>query len=197
MTVEPIRPDLTAEQARSLTDKIRTTVTVAHDLIAAAYQGRAWVALGYADWDTYCSAEFEQARMVRLGREERREIVSDLREQGMSTRAIAGGLGVDHATVARDIRTGDAHASPVADATPALVVGIDGKKYTAKPKSNRRALPDAVKSAVFDLTKAVEKVERLLDDDRLPTNKEQIAARNRGDLLRAAETLARALDRLN
>ncbi len=38
--------------------------------------------------------------------------------------------------------------------------------------------------------------ERLVSDDRYPTNAEQVATKNRGDLLRAAEALARVLSRL-
>lgn len=70
--------------------------------------------------------------------EQRREVVAALREQGHSLRAIAGAVGVDPATIHRDL-------SGVADATaPDRIVGKDGKRYRAKrtvvaAKSTREA----------------------------------------------------------
>lgn len=141
MTVEPLVDVVTGEvidvaltpaQARELTDRIRQTLHVGHDLIVEAFRGSAWSVLGYSSWDAYCAGEFAGARMVRLDREQRREIVAEMRQAGMSSRAIASGIGVDHATVARDV-----HSAPVADATPAApVIGLDGKTYqppAAKP----------------------------------------------------------------
>ena len=107
MTVEMITGEVYAEgltpfEARELTDEIRQTLTLGHDLLIRAFTGRAWTALGYATWDAYCAGEFSEARMVRLDREQRREIVAEMREAGMSNRAIASGLGVDERTVRRD-----------------------------------------------------------------------------------------------
>ena len=66
----------------------------------------------------------------------------------------------------------------------------------AAPQSKRRPLADAIDDAAHDVTKAVERLARLLEDDRFPQNAEKVATRNRGDLLRAAEALAGVLDRL-
>jgi len=60
----------------------------------------------------------------------------------------------------------------------------------------RRALADAFTDTTHELSKATERLERLVSDDRYPTNAEQVATKNRGDLLRAAEALARVLSRL-
>jgi ParB-like chromosome segregation protein Spo0J len=60
----------------------------------------------------------------------------------------------------------------------------------------RRALPQAFWEATHDLTKQVEKVVRLTDDDRFPQNAEQVAATHRGDLLRAIDALQSVLNRL-
>lgn len=54
--------------------------------------------------------------LMRLSRDERRVIVADLAEQGMSTRAIAPVVGVHHDTVASDVRS-----APVGNPTPAPV----------------------------------------------------------------------------
>ena len=53
----------TEQQARALTDRIRIAVEGTWLLIQEAYTSRAWAALGYETWDTYCAAEFGTARL--------------------------------------------------------------------------------------------------------------------------------------
>jgi hypothetical protein len=64
----------------------------------------------------------------------------------------------------------------------------------ATPK--RRPLPDAFRDAALDLSKAVDRVTRLVEDDRYPKNAEQIAGMCRNDLLRTADALAKVLGQL-
>jgi hypothetical protein len=192
--------DLTAAEARALTDRIRGTLTIAHDLIASAYTGRAWVALGYESWDAYCAGEFTEARMVRLEREQRREIVASMRSAGMSTRAIASGIGVDQKTVVNDLRSGEESSSPE-QGHRVDVIGQDGKTYTPPPSRptpapsapQRRALTDSFFDAVFDLGKVLDRVIRLTEDDRFTRNAQQVAAKHRSDLLKHYEGLAGVL----
>ncbi len=71
-------------------------------------------------------------------------------------------------------------------------------KATPEPRqAPRKQLPDQFSRAVHDLTKAAERVARLAADDRLARNAQQIAAKNRGDLLRAVAVLEDALQRLS
>lgn len=125
MSVEPIDRDLLADEARALVDSIRIDITDVGERIATAYLGRAWIALGYADWDALCDAEFEGARL-RVPREVRVELVQSLSAAGLSTRSAAKALGVSKDTVARDL-------SGVSSETPdrAPVVGQDGKRYAS------------------------------------------------------------------
>lgn len=202
VTGEVIDVAMTAEQARDLTDRIRQTLTIGHGLIVEAFRGAAWSALGYDTWDAYCAGEFAEARMVRLDREQRREIVAEMRQAGMSSRAIASGLGVNKDTVNDDIRS--AGGNP----PPAPITGTDGKTYqppaprpeptpAAEPAApKRRALTDQFFDAAYDLVKAVDRVHRLTEDDRWTRNAEQVAAKHRNDLIRTAEALAGVLDRL-
>lgn len=104
-------PEATAEQARWITDRIKIAIDGTWQLIQEAYLSRAWSVLGYASWDDYCTREFGTSRL-RLPREERQEVVSSLREIGMSTRAIAAATGMNQSTVVRDLPGGDAKASP-------------------------------------------------------------------------------------
>lgn len=153
MTVEPLCDVVTGEvievamtpaEARTLTDEIRQTLHVGHDLIVEAFRRCAWSALGYESWDAYCQGEFAGARMIRLDREQRREIVAEMRQAGMSGRAIASGIGVDEITVRRDLAT----ATDVAVAEPTPITGVNGKTYQPPaprpaPKAPRPQRDDA------------------------------------------------------
>lgn len=115
--------DCTADEARTLIDGIRTDLADLARRVTRAFTGRAWVALGYADWATLCAAEF--GGVPRLPAGERRPVVRQLTAAGMSTRAVGSALGVDNVTVYNDRR--------VENSTPAVVVGLDGKRYTPPP----------------------------------------------------------------
>lgn len=192
---------LSEHDARTLTDQIVGTLTTAHGLIVQAFQGRADLALGYVSWDAYCATEFAGNRMVRLDREQRREIVAEMRSVGMSTRAIGSALGTPQRTIADDV-TGLSE-------TAQTVTSLDGRRRPAQrvdretgevdPPARatpRRALPDAFFDASYDLTKAVERVTRLAEDDRFPQNAEQVAAKHRDDLIRARDALQGVINRL-
>lgn len=56
--VEP----LTTDEARHLTDNIRTTAGLLFTLLARAHKGRAWVALGYSTFADYVHEEFDMSR---------------------------------------------------------------------------------------------------------------------------------------
>lgn len=105
-----LMPVVTAEQARTLTDRIKVGVEGIWHLITEAYNSRAYTALGYVNWDDYCVREFGTSRL-RLPREERSEVVASLRDSGLSVRAIAAATGDHFSTVSRTLRR-------VADATP-------------------------------------------------------------------------------
>lgn len=92
--------ELTREQARALTDRIRGRVEEALDLIAEAFDGRADAALGYSSWDRYCHAEFPALRFE--DRDQRAGAVARLADR-MSNRAIGHALGIDERTVRDDL----------------------------------------------------------------------------------------------
>lgn len=102
-TEDAIQPSdlLDADSARALTDRIQAGTTKIQELIITAYQGRAWVALGYASWDEYISGEFASSPLA-LPRETRQEAVQSLKKQGLSLRAIASVTGTSPQTVAND-----------------------------------------------------------------------------------------------
>lgn len=117
-----------ADEARSLTDRIKVAVEGTWQMIREAYVTRAWAALGYETWDAYCAAEFGTSRLA-LPREERREVVASLAESGLSVRAIASVTGNSHMTVQRDLTAGVTPARESVTPEPRRVIGVDGKTY--------------------------------------------------------------------
>jgi hypothetical protein len=95
---------LERDEARALTDRIRVAIEGIWECVIEAYQGRAWLSLGYSSWDDYCTSEFDTARL-RLPREERQEVVASLRESGLSIRAIAAATGDSYETTRRALRS--------------------------------------------------------------------------------------------
>lgn len=132
---EPV--ELTPEQARELTDQIRAGVTNLLPIIKRAFEGRADRAMGYDSWNAYCDAELRGIR-VPVAIEDRRAAVAELRESGMSTRAIGAALGVSHMTAQRDL---DSSGTSVTDgSTASTVASLDGRE---RPASRPTPPPEA------------------------------------------------------
>lgn len=152
---------ITKRQARDLTECIKSAAALTWDLIVKAYNERAWAALGYGSWDDYCDAELSGTRL-RLPREERSEVVSSLRDSGMSLRAIEAATGVSRPTIIKDLAVAQVVNSlppeapgGVTDSTPGqtdrvaaalerarhgsapattVITGVDGKTYSKPEK---------------------------------------------------------------
>jgi hypothetical protein len=122
-----------ATSARQRVDRIKTLVGAAREDIIESYRERDWIALGYDSWDALCSAEF--GTVLRLSIEDRQQAAAQMAGAGMSTRAIGSALGVDQATVSRDLAAGDANASP------APTTGLDGKTYPPRPPKAEDTAP--------------------------------------------------------
>lgn len=100
---------MTADEARRITERIRTALdrfsTSWADLaerVTEAYDRRADLALGYASWADYATAEFKPAE--GLAASVRQQVVGLLSAQGMSTRAIAPVVGVAQKTIVKDLQ---------------------------------------------------------------------------------------------
>lgn len=116
------RVPLTEADARALIQRGRAAILKAVEAMAELravlpplWEGQAWTVLGYPSWEAMCQAEFG----IRLPRVERKRLAEELADEGMGVRAIAFGLGVDPATISRDLSV--ANATPdrsVANATP-------------------------------------------------------------------------------
>lgn len=94
---------LTEVGARRLTARIRDALAVADDLLAQAYQGRAWEALGYDSWPAYCAGELPELRFLKLRAEARRERVRALRNEGATIPDVVAATGSSLGTIHRDL----------------------------------------------------------------------------------------------
>jgi len=92
----------TPDEAREITNRMRTGLGVVTELYIEAYTKRAWAALGHANWDAYLAAEFGDFAL-RLPREERDDVIGSLRAAGLSIRAIAATGVASKKTVERTI----------------------------------------------------------------------------------------------
>ncbi len=207
MTTAVDLPAMSEHDARKLTERIRVTAhnyTEAKakllELVQQAKDGGAHVALGYKSWTAYL-AEVLGDEPLRLARDDRQEMVKVLSAEGMSTRAIAPIVGANHNTVARDL-IGVSNETPE---PPASVQGIDGKTYTRPepqpaptepPKPKRRPITDQSSEAGWELAKAVERIERIIADDRLPANREVVTTHLKQHLINSISQLTTILNNL-
>lgn len=133
---------MTLEEAREFVAYIRNQQRELPQRIQDAWRRRAWVPLGYPSWDAMCVGEHIQLR--GLPRDERQEIVVELRAAGMSTRAIGSAIGASDTTVVRDLQS---TASNEAVEQPETVTSLDGRQRPAarparpEPEPSRPAAP--------------------------------------------------------
>ena len=124
--------EMTPDEARDITNRMRTAAGVLTELYVDAYTRRAWAALGHASWDAYLAAEFGDFHL-RLPREERDDVIGSLRAAGLSIRAIAATGVASKKTVERTIA-----ASGVAN-DDTSITGTDGKTYPGGESAGVRA----------------------------------------------------------
>jgi hypothetical protein len=210
--------------ALNLTREIKRSVEQSWTLLKEAFERRAWAALGYDSWQSYCSKELGTG-LVRLSTELRRDAVAELTsgKTPMSNRAIAAALGVSEGTVRSDLTAGAQNYAPnppaaegidgddpeVIDADviddrpeqPPKVSGIDGKTYTVPPRDvpaprRRRPLPEAFRNSVHNLEKVVDRLTRLTQDDRFPDHAGRLYEFSHRDLERIEQKLGSIRDAL-
>ena len=88
-------------------------------------------------------------------------------------------------------------ANVVRKATEATAASSTPSTPAPKSTPRRRPLPDQFFDAVFDAGKAIERLARLADDDRLPQNAELVAARHGNDLSRSKDLLEQVIAKIN
>lgn len=129
---------MSESDARALIDSLKQAVEIAERQIIRAWEGRAWLALGYESWDEMAAVEFS-SHYIKIAPDERRAKAIEMAKVGMSTRAIGSALGVSKSTISDDLRCPESDTSPDDDravpsaeppeAEPSQVTGLDGKTY--------------------------------------------------------------------
>jgi hypothetical protein len=191
-TVNAEIADLDLVEAQAITGRIRAWVNALPiDDWKRAYFGRIWLAMGYDSWAEWCDCELDGFMLPAV---ERREVVAELSESGMSNRAIAAVVGVHHSTVIEDRRSGGGNPPP----EPRPITGQDGKTYPQPPapKPRRKPITDRARDAGWELRKAVERIERIAADDRFDSQIEKVTPYLRCHLINAIEVCQHVLDRI-
>lgn len=116
----PVLEQLDQFAARRLTADIRNALAVADDLLARAYTGRVWLALGHKDWRTYCAAELPELRTLKMRAEPRLARVALLVAAGASVSDVQAATGASRGQAHADIKT----LTAVEPAAPVAVVPL-------------------------------------------------------------------------
>jgi transposase len=125
---------------------VRRKLREARELLAAAvelldelYAGQAWKATGHDSWAELCAAELpELARLLSAA--ERRSLVVDLRQRGMSLRAAAAPAGVSAATAKTWLDD--------AGVQLATVTSLDGRVRPAKVETVKPRLTNVARAVL-------------------------------------------------
>jgi hypothetical protein len=117
---------LSADEAEALTVAIIAVGNDYVDKVLRAFHGRADKALGYASWGEYVNARLRGLPKLDTGK--RRELVAEMRAEGMSTRAIAPVIGASQRTVVDDVKATEQKCSV------AEVVSLDGRRRPGKQR---------------------------------------------------------------
>jgi hypothetical protein len=198
---------VTGQEARRRRDRIKLLLTSMTEqtnkvvaILEEAQTNEDHLALGYASWTAYIAGEYA-GLLAELTRANRREVVGSLTSAGMPTRAIAEIVGVDHSTVVRDQKQVVQGAPPDREDSAdrevdRRVTGRDGKSYpvpskpVVEPKKPRRSsLPDQYWHAMYDLDKALRRLEKLHADDRFAANRETLRDLHIKGLVRGHDAL--------
>lgn len=106
MNADTVAQDVALDRdaARRLTSEIRNALAVADELLARAYAGRAWEALGHRDWAAYCAAELPELRHLKMRTDARRVRAAALIAQGATVRDVAAATGASVGTAHNDVQ---------------------------------------------------------------------------------------------
>lgn len=94
--------EMTPDEARGLTERIRAGLADIWPLVLRAYEEQAWRALGYSSWNEYASAEFRGVKLA-LPREERKSVLQSFQDKGMSVRDMAAASGLSTGNVSQTL----------------------------------------------------------------------------------------------
>lgn len=165
---------LTKAQAKALTDRIRKHIDAAWADITAAYEGKAWKALGYASWEAYVRAEFDMSR--------RRSY--QLLDQGRVIGAIAEAAGE---SVNERTQISEFAAREIKEDLPAVTAEI--KQRVEQGEDPKTAIDETVAAARAE--KERQRKERKAQQAEWDRQREEARAKLNPDIQRAEAAKAR------
>jgi hypothetical protein len=134
--------------ARRLVSEARNALALADDLIARLYAGRAWEALGHADFAALCAAELPELRHIKLRAPARQARAALLFAAGASVREVAAATGAsvgqahnDRAALSRLLNRAAAQTEQSAQPAHVIVaelVAAAGARGLTIPQAQRR-----------------------------------------------------------
>lgn len=147
-------PGFTPEEARELTELVRSASRRVNDLIVEMYVGKAHLALGYTSWAQFC--EKEELRLeFRPTIEQRRELHYFMFWlHGMPGRAVAAFTRCDQKTVAADAKAVYKERLAIDPNTPERPAVIEDTRGRARSVPTRPAEEVRVEASVEDLPAA-------------------------------------------
>lgn len=171
------------------------------NLLDEAAVGQIHVALGFPSWTAWVK---DAVQITPADDTERKSLVQLMNGKGMSQRAIADVVGVNQATVSRDLSESevDADASPDTE-------GLDGKVYPKKPKKQepldvevdepvekQQPVSADFKEEMYMLANSVSSFQDILADERFPKARNTIAKNNLNRLQELIGELQKIVDEL-
>lgn len=104
--------DVTYADVRTSIDTAKASLEHAAEQIVWQIENRAWAILGYADWNEMREAEYGGAAFM-VPREDRPELLTRMRQSGLTNVEIAATAGVSEITVRRDLQSTNDDSAPV------------------------------------------------------------------------------------
>lgn len=167
---------LNKAQARALTERIRKHIDAAWADITAAYEGKAWKALGYSSWEAYVKAEFDMSRQRSYQLIDQGRVIAAVRESSgdLSTtvdisereaREIKDVLPAVTAEIHKRVEAGEAPGKAVAETVADARAEKDRQREERKARQAeldrqrdeaRAALPESVQKAEAAKKAAIE-----------------------------------------
>lgn len=165
---------LTKAQAKALTDRIRKHIDAAWADITAAYEGKAWKALGYSSWGDYVKAEFDMGRSRSY----------QLLDQGRVIHALADAAGEKVSTM---VDISEREAREIKDVLPGVTAEI--KARVEQGEDPKKAIDETVAAARAE--KERQREERKAQQAEWDRQREEARARLNPDIQRAEAAKAR------
>lgn len=166
---------MTPEEIRAGVDEVREWVDEYPEAtVLALWEARAWVEMGYDSWDALVAGEW--SRSIVLPRPERREVVGRLRQEGMSTRAIAAAVGVSHPTIQSDLKS-------TGKDLPDEITSLDGRTRPATQPA-RVIEPEVLTSQQWMAREGYDRPDELAPRRRTEAEREALRAKSKADAIR-------------